>query len=114
MKMQVLRKGKQFPVQLAVPVVSQLMDTNIICYENRDEQLYNKIIRKNIDKARTGNKTNGSKDERSGHCSGHDITELKTRKKFNWTHYPDSDPTLLSSQLFKATCLAEKQQIHFL
>ena len=77
--MQVLRKGKQFPVQLAVPVVSQLMDTNTICYENRDEQLYKKIIRKNIDKARTGNKTNGSKDERSGHCSGHDITELKTR-----------------------------------
>ena len=36
------------------------------------------IIRINIDKTRTGNKTNGSQNERTEHRSGHDTTELKT------------------------------------
>jgi len=58
--------------------VLQVNDTDIICHENRDEQLYKEIIRNNIDKARTRNTTNGSKSERTEHRSGHGNTGLKT------------------------------------
>lgn len=54
--------------------MSQLNETNTICYVNHVEQLYKEIIRKkNIDKARTRNKTNGSKDE---HRSRHNTTRM--------------------------------------